>query len=217
MLRPRPPPMNRLLLLFLIHSLSSCIYLRTTQQAFEASIPAPEVGGAKFRAEFIPRGSEAGITVSAMVVGGAMITENGPYQLRLHAFGQKGVQRWLRVTRFVLTVPGRITAPMEKRAFQGTAPFEDLSASGSTRASLLFGTKIHINTRELRDKEVMIEADVEVMGSRGLTRGTLRLPMQLTKTARGESHFIPKEIVKSFREETPASIPAALPPAPETP
>jgi len=209
--------MNRLLLILLVHCLSSCIYLRTTQQAFAASVPAPEVGGALFRAEFIPRGSEAGMTISAMVVGGATITENGPYQLRLHAFGQKGGPRWFRVTRFVLTVPGRVHAPMEKRAFEGTSPFENLSVSGRTRASLLFGTKIHINTCEHRDKEVILEADVEVMGNRGLTRGTLRIPMELTKSARGESHFIPAEIVKSFREETPESIPSALPPAPETP
>jgi hypothetical protein len=197
--------------------LSSCIYLRTTSQSFETSTPAPEVGGAKFRAEFIPRGSEAGVTVSAMVVGGAMITENGPYQLRLHAFGKKGEQRWFRVTRFVLTVPGRLEAPMEKRAFEGSTPFENLSASGSTRASLLFGTKIHINTADHRDEEIYVEADVEVMRRGSLVRGTIRLPMQRTKSSRGKSHFIPAEIVKSFRQETPASIPSALPPPPEAP
>jgi hypothetical protein len=175
------------------------------------------VGGAKFRAEFIPRGSEAGVTVSAMVVGGAMITENGPYQLRLHAFGKKGEQRWFRVTRFVLTVPGRLEAPMEKRAFEGSTPFENLSASGSTRASLLFGTKIHINTADHRDEEIYVEADVEVMRRGSLVRGTIRLPMQRTKSSRGKSHFIPAEIVKSFRQETPASIPSALPPPPEAP
>jgi len=191
--------------------------MRTTSQTFAVTTRPPEVGGAKFRAEFIPRGSEAGVTVSAMVLGGAAITENGPYQLRLHAFGQKGEQQWFRVTRFVLSVPGRINAPMEKRAFEGSMPFENLAAGGLTRASLLFGTKIHINTREHRDKEVIIEADVEVMRRGSLVRGTIRLPMQRVKSARGESHFIPAEIVKSFREETPADIPSSLPPAPETP
>jgi hypothetical protein len=212
-----PPALLRLALLPTLLGLSSCIYLRTTSQSFETSTPAPEVGGAKFRAEFIPRGSEAGVTVSAMVVGGAMITENGPYQLRLHAFGKKGEQRWFRVTRFVLTVPGRLEAPMEKRAFEGSTPFENLSASGSTRASLLFGTKIHINTADHRDEEIYVEADVEVMRRGSLVRGTIRLPMQRTKSSRGKSHFIPAEIVKSFRQETPASIPSALPPPPEAP
>jgi hypothetical protein len=212
-----PPALLRLVWLPFLLSLTSCLYLRTTRQSFETSAPAPEVGGAKFRAEFIPRGSEAGVTVSAMVLGGAMITENGPYQLRLHAFGKKGEQNWFRVTRFVLTVPGRLKAPMEKRAFEGSAPFENTSTAGSTRASLLFGTKIHINTQDQRDKEIFVEADVEVMRRGSLVRGTIRLPMQRTKSSRGKSHFIPAEIVKSFRQETPASIPSALPPPPEAP
>jgi hypothetical protein len=211
------PALLRLVWLPFLLSLTSCLYLRTTRQSFETSAPAPEVGGAKFRAEFIPRGSEAGVTVSAMVLGGAMITENGPYQLRLHAFGKKGEQNWFRVTRFVLTVPGRLKAPMEKRAFEGSAPFENTSTAGSTRASLLFGTKIHINTQDQRDKEIFVEADLTVMRRGSLVRGTIRLPMQRTKAARGESYFIPKEIVKSFRQETPASIPSALPPPPEAP
>ena len=211
------PALLRFVWLPFLLSLNSCLYLRTTSQTFETSTPPPEVGGAKFRAEFIPRGSEAGVTVSAMVVGGAMITEHGPYQLRLHAFGNQGEQSWFRVTRFVLTVPGRLEAPMEKRAFEGSAPFEKLSASDSTRASLLFGTKIHINNKDHRDKEIFVEADVEVMRRGRLVRGTIRLPMQRTKAARGQSYFIPKEIVKSFRKETPASIPSALPPPPEAP
>jgi hypothetical protein len=209
--------MKRFLLLACLLSLTSCLYLRTSRQAFETTSHAPEVGGARFRAEFIPRGSEAGVTVSAMILGGALITENGPYQLRLHAFGQKGGQSWFRVTRFVLTVPGRLNAPMEKRAFEGSAPFETTSTPDVTRASLLFGTNIYINTSEHRDKEVIIEADVEVMTRRGLSRGTIRLPMQRTKTARGENQFIPAEIVKSFSKETPADIPTALPPPPEAP
>lgn len=206
----------RLLLLLPVLFLNACIYLRTTSQSYEATQPAPSVGGASFRAEFIPRGSKAGVTVSAMVLGGATITENGPYQLRLHAFGEKGDQRWFRVTRFVLRVPERLDAPMEKRAFEGQTTFESLTTPGRTRASLLFGTKIYVNT-EHKDRELNLEADVEVMRRSGLSRGTIRIPLKQSKSARGESHFIPAEIVKSFRGQTPASIPPALPPAPETP
>jgi hypothetical protein len=211
------PALLRLVILPVLLGLTSCLHLRTTSQTFESSTPAPEVGGAKFRAEFIPRGSEASVAVSAMVLGGAAITENGPYQLRLHAFGQKGEQSGFRVTRFLLIVPGRLNAPMEKRAFEGSTPFQTISTTGHTRASLLFGTKIHINTAEHHDKEILIEADVEVMRRSRLVRGTIRLPMQRTKSSRSENHFIPAEIVKSFREETPASIPSALPPPPDTP
>lgn len=208
------------LIFFLLSALSlaSCLYTRTTSQVFEATVPPPEVGGAAFRAEFIPRGSEAGMTVSAMVLGGAAITENGPYQLRLHAFGQKGDQTSFRVTRFVLTVPGRLNAPMEGKAFEGSVPFASLpNDAQTTRASLLFGTRIFINTAEKRDKEVIIEADVEVTRRSGRVRGTLRIPMKRTKSSRGESIFIPQEIARSFRGQTLADIPSALPPAPERP
>ena len=210
--------MRLLLLLALVSSvgLNSCIYLHTTSRAYEAAGEAPEVGGAKFRAEFIPRGSEAGMTLSAMVIGGATVTEAGPYQLRLHAFGRAADQRWFRVTRFVLSVPGRPSAPMEERGFEGQTSFEKTPNTAVTRASLLFGTKIYINT-ERRDKEVTIEADVEVMGREGLRRGTVRIPLKESKAGRGESYFIPTEIVRSFRAETLADIPDALPPAPESP
>jgi hypothetical protein len=194
---------------------SSCIYLRTTAQTYQATQTAPEVGGARFRAEFIPRGSESSVAVSAMIVGGAAVIENGPYQLRLHAFGRTGEQRWFRVTRFVLTVPGRLNAPMESRAFEGRADFTP-AQTGGTRASLLFGTRIHINT-DHKDKEVHIEADVEVMQRGSLRRGTIRIPMQLAKKARGESFFVPSEIVRSFRSEKMEDLPAAMPAPPESP
>ena len=209
--------MCRLLVsLSIVVTLNSCIYMHTTSQTYQATGAAPDVGGAQFRAEFIPRGSEAGMTLSAVVLGGATVTETGPYQLRLHAFGRKGDQRWFRVTRFVLSVPGRLNAPMDKRGFEGRTDFEPIQNGEATRASLLFGTKIYINT-EHRDKEVIIEADVEVMGRRGLRRGTIRLPLHQSKAGRSESYFIPTEIVKSFRAETPADIPNALPPPPNAP
>jgi hypothetical protein len=157
------------------------------------------------------------MTVSAMVVGGAMITENGPYQMRLHAFGKPSDQRWFRVTRFVLTVPGRLNAPMEKRGFEGQTVFQPTQTSGSTRASLLLGTNIHINEQQ-SDKEVVIEADVEVMRRSGLARGTIRIPMKQSKTSRSENYMLPVEIVKSIRhKEKMEDIPPALPPAPEMP
>ncbi|MBE7494058.1 MAG: hypothetical protein HS117_03895 [Verrucomicrobiaceae bacterium] len=205
----------RLLALLLCLMQPACIYLRSTRQTYESVTPPPEAGGALFRAEFIPRGSEASMTVTAMVVGGAAITENGPYQLRLHAFGRPGDHRWFRVTRFELRVPGRLHAPMERRAFEGQTAFEATQTAGITRASLLFGTRVFINT-EHKDQEVVIEADVEVMRRRSLSRGTIRIPLRKTGTARGESLFIPTEIARSFRAQTPADIPAALPPAPET-
>lgn len=206
-----------LLLLVVVCCLNSCIYLRTSSQSYQATVAPPSVGGARFRAEFIPRGSGADLSVTAVVIGGAAIHENGPYQLRLHAFGQKGDQRWFRVTRFKLTVPDRLDAPMDRQAFEGETAFEPAATPGVTRASLLFGTRIHINTAEHKDKELAVEADVEVMRRGGLARGTLRIPMTQSRTARTESFFIPTEIVRSFREKTPADIPNALPPPPEAP
>ncbi|MBK8093865.1 MAG: hypothetical protein IPK32_18285 [Verrucomicrobiaceae bacterium] len=195
--------------------LSSCLYLRTTSQTYEATQAAPEVGGARFRAEFIPRGSNAPFSFSAMAIGGAAVTENGPYQLRLHAFGQEGRHQWFRVTRFVLSVPGRMTAPMEKRGFDGQSTFAPTTNKGISRASLVFGTNININN-EHKDKEVLIDADVEVMRSGRLVRGTLSIPMKMAKASRNENFLLPVEIVKSFKSESLDDLPPAMPPPPES-
>lgn len=200
--------------LFCLLLLPSCVHLFTTRVEYTATGPAPFAAGSAFRAEFIPTGTESGLAVSAMVVGGASIAEVGPYQLRLHAFGKKGDQRWFRVTRLVLTSPGHFTAPMEKRGFAGQAEFTPTQTATTTRASLLMGTNIRLD--EQRDREIAFEADVEIMRASGLSRSTLRIPMEQTKTKRHESQFILSEIWKDAHG-TGTDIPAGLPPPPEVP
>jgi len=206
-------PALRLLLLPLC-LLSSCVHLLTTKVDYAATAPPPSVGGSAFRAEFIPRGSETGLALSAMIVGGATIAEVGPYQMRLHAFGTPGDQRSFRVLRFVLSSPGNFTAPMEPHGFEGSAIFKPTLASDRTRASLLLGP--HFRLDEHRDKELLLEADVEITRRSGVSRGTVKISLQQTKTRRRESEFILAGLWDRS-EETPASIPNALPPPPETP
>ncbi|MGV3663367.1 MAG: hypothetical protein ACO1TE_24560 [Prosthecobacter sp.] len=205
----------RTLLLLCCLTLISCVHLFITHVDYATKGAAPVVAGSAFRAEFIPLGTESGLAVSAGVVGGATVGEIGPYQVRLHAFGKAGDQEAFRVTRFVLTSPGNFTAPMEKRGFEGEAEFEPVVASpGATRASLLLGPRFRLE--QGRDKELLLEADVEVRRHGRWTRGTLRLPLQQTKTRRRESSFIVTEIVKDIRgNEGP--VPPALPPPPERP
>ncbi len=204
----------RLLLLLVSCSLASCVHLFITHVDYATKGAAPVVAGCAFRAEFIPRGTESGLAVSAMVVGGATMGEIGPYQVRLHAFGKAGDQQAFRVTKFVLTSPGNFTAPMEKRGFEGVAEFEPTATPGATRASLLLGPRFRLE--QDRDKELLLEADVEVRRHGRWTGGTLRLPLQQTKTRRRESTFIVTEIAKDIRgDEGP--VPPALPPPPEKP
>lgn len=194
--------------------LSSCVHLLTTTVDYSSDVPAPVVGGSAFRAEFIPRGSESGMALSAMVVGGATIAEVGPYQVRLHAFGTPGDQRSFRVRRFVLTSPGNFSAPMEPRGFEGSADFQPTHDASRTRASLLLGPLFRLD--ESRDRELVIEADVEITRGSGITRGTLKIPLKQTKSRRRESEFILAELWDSS-DDTPDSIPHALPAPPETP
>lgn len=205
----------RLLLIVVVPLiLSSCVHLLTTTIDYTSSEAAPRVGGSAFRAEFIPRGSESGLALSAMVVGGATIAEVGPYQVRLHAFGRPGDQRSFRILRFVLSSPGNFTAPMEPRGFEGSAEFQPTRDAARTRASLLLGPLFRLDER--RDRELLLEADVEVTRRSGVSRGTIKIPLQQTKSRHRESEFILAELW-DHSEDSPDSIPHALPPPPESP
>ena len=202
------------LLAFAPFFLSSCVHLLTTTVDYTSDSAPPVVGGSAFRAEFIPRGSESGMAVSAMVVGGATIAEVGPYQVRLHAFGSPGDQRSFRVRRFVLSSPGNFTAPMEPRGFEGSAEFQPTQDAERTRASLLLGPLFRLDER--RDRDLVIEFDVEITRRSGISRGTLKIPLKQTKSRRRESEFILAELWDSS-DDTPDSIPQALPAPPESP
>jgi hypothetical protein len=110
--------------------------------------PAATVGGSAFRAEFMPQGKESGIAVSAMVVGGATIAEVGPYQMRMHAFGKDGDQRWFEIKRLSLSGKDGFEAPMEPRGFEGRAAFAPTQTAGVTRASLLLGPYIRLDAKK---------------------------------------------------------------------
>ncbi len=204
----------RLLLILVALLLSSCIHLLTTTVDYTSSAAAPVVGASAFRAEFIPRGSESGLALSAMVIGGATIAEVGPYQVRLHAFGRPGDQRSFRVLRFVLSSPGNFTAPMEPRGFAGSAEFGPTQDPNRTRASLLLGPLFRLDER--RDRDLHLEAEVEVARRKGISRGTLKIPLQQTKSRRRDSEFILAELW-DHSEDSADSIPHALPPPPESP
>ncbi len=206
--------MRPLLPLLCLLLLPSCVHVFTTRQEYQASSPAPSLGGSAFRAEFIPQGKESGVALSAMVVGGAMVSEIGPYQLRLHAFGQDGDQSWFEIKRLRLSSKDQFAAPMEARGFAGRAEFKPTQTAGHTRASLLLGPNISLDAKKQHD--IVLDADVVVMRHSGLARGTLRIPLTLTKTKRRESIFIFSEIVSDIRHRDSMDIPAALPPPPET-
>lgn len=207
-------PLMRPFLLLCCLTLTSCVHLFITHVDYATKGPAPVVADCAFRAEFIPLGKESGVALSAMLVGGATVGEIGPYQVRLHAFGKAGNQEEFRITRFVLTSPGNFTAPMEKRGFEGVAEFAPTATPGITRASLLLGPRFRLDKQ--RDKQLSLEADVEIRRHGRWTAGTLRLPLQQTKTRRRESTFVITEIAKDIRgDEGP--VPSALPPPPEAP
>lgn len=207
--------MRPLLSLLCLLLLPSCVHLFTTRYEYSAKARAPSVAGTAFRAEFIPQGKESGVALSAMVVGGALVAEIGPYQVRLHAFGKDGDQRWFEIKRLRISSTDHFEAPMEPRGFEGRAEFKPTNTAGRTRASLLLGPYVHLDAKKQHD--IVLEADVEVMRHGGLARGTLRLPLALTKTKRRDSTFILAEIWHDIRHRDSPDIPSALPPPPEAP
>ncbi len=205
------PVIALLALLFL----PSCVHVFTTRVEYQATAPAPKVGEAAFRAEFIPKGTESGIALSAMVVGGAMVAEVGPYQMRLHAFGQPGDQQWFEIKSLRLTGGEKLDAPMEPRGFAGRAEFKPTKTAAQTRASLLLGPYIKVDARTQRD--ITLTAEVLVMRRSGPARGTLSIPLKLSKTRRRESTNVVTEIARDIRDRDKPIIPDALPPPPEQP
>jgi hypothetical protein len=195
--------------------LSSCVHVFTTRMEYKATEPAPKVGNAAFRAEFIPKGTESGIALSAMVVGGALVAEVGPYQMRLHAFGQPGDQRWFEIKSLRLTGKDHLEAPMEPRGFVGRAEFKPTKTAGTTRASLLLGPYIKLDDQKHR--EITLVAEVLVMRRGGPTRGMVTIPLKLGKTRRRESTNVVSEIARDIRDRDEPIIPDALPPPPESP
>ncbi|WP_395746211.1 hypothetical protein [Prosthecobacter sp.] len=207
--------MRPLLSLLALLCLPSCVHTFTTHYDYQATAPAPSVGGAAFRAEFIPKGTESGFALSAMVVGGALVSEVGPYQMRLHAFGQPDDQEWFEIKSLRLSGANQVAAPMEARGFTGRAEFKPTQTPGRTRASLLLGPHITLDAKKQR--HIVLEAEVSVMRRSGPARGTVRIPLALTKTRRRESTNVIAEIARDIRNRDKPVIPAGLPPAPEAP
>lgn len=208
--------MHRLILLLGLGFLSSCAHVVYTRHEYTATSPAPKAGGSAFRAEFMPQGRESGVALSAMVIGGVLVSEVGPYQMRIHAFGQEGDQRWFEIKSLRLSGPDNFQAPMEPRGFEGRAEFKPTQTAGQTRASLLLGPNIQLDDKKHRQLD--LDAEVLVMRRGGLTRGTIHLPLKFIKTRRRESIFIITEIWHDMRKrDTMDNLPQALPTPPESP
>lgn len=207
--------MRPLLSLLALLWLPSCVHFFTTHYDYQSSTPAPTAGGSAFRVEFIPKATESGVALSAMVVGGAMVAEVGPYQMRLHAFGQPGDQQWFEIKSLRLSGADGFTAPMEPRGFTGRAEFKPTQTPGSTRASLLLGPYVSLDAQKQQD--IVLDTEVLVSRRSGLSRGSLRIPLKLTKTKRRESTNVIAEIAHDIRDRDKPTIPAGLPPPPESP
>ncbi len=207
--------MRPLLSLLALGWLPSCVHVFTTHYDYQATAPAPTAAGSAFRVEFIPKATESGVAISAMVVGGALVSEVGPYQMRLHAFGQPEDQKWFEIKSLRLSGTDHFEAPMEPRGFAGRAEFTPTQTPGSTRASLLLGPYVSLDAKKQHD--IVLDAEVVVMCRSGLSRGTLHIPLALTKTKRRDSTNVIAEIAQDIRDRDKPTIPAALPPPPEKP
>ncbi len=208
--------MRHLSLLLCLCLLSGCIHIHTTRHEYTATASPTRVGGCVFRAEFLPQSQESGLALSAMVIGGATVSEVGPFLLRLHAFGTPGDQRWFEVRSLRLSGPGNFDAPMEPRGFAGRATFEPTKTPGQTRASLLLGPHLRLDEKKL--PTLVLDANIAIARRRGVSIEHLRIPLKLTKTASGKTTYILAEIWRDMHQrDSMDNLPQALPPPPESP
>lgn len=202
--------------LFSLLLLSGCIHIHTTRHEYTASSPPARLGGSAFRAEFLPQNEESGLALSAMVIGGATVSEVGPFLLRLHAFGTPGDQRWFEIKSLRLSGPDNFNAPMEPRGFVGRATFEPTQTPGQTRASLLLGPHLRLDEKKL--PTLVLDAQVAIARRSGVSTGHLHIPLKLTKTSRGKTTYLLTEIWHDIHQRNSMdNLPQRFPPPPESP
>ncbi len=181
--------------------LSGCMAIRASKRTYGAAASSPPVtvAGTAIRMQVKPEGTAPGaIAVSAMVVGGAVATFDGPFRWRLEATGEAGKQEYLVVHR-IRTRTSKTHRdewyPAEKlgrRAdFTRKAGSED-----ATRA--LYPIPGLLKVMPLEDGALDVDVDLTLASAGKKVRKMVKFRMEPASKRQDEFVFIPTEIVESF-------------------
>lgn len=165
----------------------------------DASSPAVRVNGADIRMQVKPEGTDGGsYAVSAMVIGAAVATLDGPFRWRIEATGEIGRQDYLVVHR-IRTVTGKSKRDewypaglLGKRA-DFKRPSGD---TGPTRAVYPIPGKLQVKPADDGSLEVFADLTVVTRG-RG-ERKLVRFRMDPSQKRQDEFIFVPTEIINNI-------------------
>ncbi len=161
------------------------------------------VDGTAIRMQVKPEGSAPGsFTVSAMVVGAAVATLDGPFRWRLEAIGEAGKQESLVVHR-IRTRTSKTHRdewyPEEKLGKR--ADFTRRSgADGMTRA--VYPIPGLLRVMPLEDGALDVDVDLTLASAGKKVRKTVVFRMEPASKRQDEFIFIPTEIVESIGKST---------------
>lgn len=180
-------------------ALTGCMGLRATKHTYQSSGQSIKVGGAKVSMDFRPEGSRPGSMVfSAMVVGAALATFDGPFRWRVEAIGEQGVHESL--------VVHRIRTKTAKTRRDGWFPAEQLGRKASFRSFKGEPGRVRARYPIPGLLEVMPETDgrldvwmdLSVSGKTGSERKMVHFVLDPSLKDQNEMIFIPVEIVEGF-------------------
>jgi hypothetical protein len=185
--------------------LSGCMGIRETRRTFgsAASSPAVTVDGTAIRMQLKPEGTAPGsIAVSAMVVGGAITTLDGPFRWRLEAAGEPGKQEYL--------VVHRIRTRTSKTGRDEWYPADKLGkradftrpegGAGATRA--VYPIPGLLRVMPLEDGALDVEVDLTLATAGKKMRRSVKFRLEPSEKRQDEFVFIPTEIVESIGKST---------------
>jgi hypothetical protein len=175
--------------------------IRASKRTYGATAASPPVtvNGTAIRMQVKPEGTAPGsVAVSAMVVGAAIATFDGPFRWRLEATGEAGREESLVVHR----IRTRTTKtnrdewyPAEKlgQRVEFTRPE---SSGGGTRA--VYPVPGLLMVMPLEDGALDVDVDLSLVTAGKKVRRTVRFRMEPTSKRADEFVFIPTEIVESL-------------------
>jgi hypothetical protein len=178
---------------------SSCMSLIGSKHTYTASSSKVVVNNAAIRMQVRPEGTDGGsYAFSAMVVGAAVATFDGPFRWRLEATGRAGSHESLVVHRVhTRTGTTRRDEWYPPRHLGKRVEFRDVRKEpGVTRAVYEIPGLLVVKPRE--DGPLEITVDLTIRADSRSERRQVRFRMDPSKQRQDEFIFLPAEIAKGI-------------------
>ncbi len=175
----------------------SCMALKADKHTYSASSPAVEVNGAKVRMQVKPEGTENGsVAFSAMVVGAAIATFDGPFRWRIEAEGRDLEHESLVVHRIRTRTGKTGRDEWYPASHLGRSAEFRRQDGGLARAVYPVPGMLLVKPRE--DGALVVTVDLTVVSRDGARRRMVTFKMDPAEKDADEFVFLPTEIAENI-------------------